>query len=436
VLLVLVIVLAWALILLGQRQKERAAVFAAQAETDRQRLKTEAIQRNAEEQNRFFSNISHDMRTPLNAVLGFIRLAQKDELPPDQRREYLNKAVSSGALMLDLINDTLTISKATSGKLELHPEPIGTEELGESIATPIRVLAAQKNVSFLVDKSGYRPRTILADRLALQKIFLNILNNAVKYTPSGGHVWFTIYDEPKEAENPEIVCVIRDDGIGISPEFLPHVFEPFQQEKRQGYESVGTGLGLSIVKRLISRMGGTVEVKSEKNRGTTFTVRLRFEERKAAAVFPTQTKENAPVDLAGKRVLLCEDNVLNREIAVALLQDRKIDVDIAEDGERGLRMFSESAGGTYDAILMDLRMPVMDGLAATEAIRSLDRPDAKAVPIIAMTADAFDGDVWKCAEAGMDGHVAKPIDPEVLYRTLSNAIQKNISFGARASSKC
>jgi signal transduction histidine kinase len=421
-LLVLVIGLTWALILLRKRQKERTAVLAAQAETERQKLRIETIQKNTEEQGHFFSNISHDMRTPLNAVLGFIRLAQKNDVTSDQRREYLKKAESSGALMLDLINDTLTMSKATSGKLELHLEPVSTEELCESVTTPIRVLAAQKNISFVADKSGCRPRTILADRLALQKVFLNIMNNAIKYTPSGGHVWVTAYDEPKDAEDPDIVCVIKDDGIGISPEFIPHVFEPFQQEKRQGYESVGTGLGLSIVKQLIDCMGGTVDVISEKDKGTTFTVRLHFEDAEETEIHPITEKENLSVNFTGKKVLLCEDNILNREIAVAMLKEKNIDVDTAENGEIGVHMFSESKEGTYDTILMDIRMPVMDGLEATRAIRSLNRPDAKEVPIIAMTADAYDDDIYNCILAGMDGHIAKPIDPEAFFRTLAAAM--------------
>ena len=422
ILLALVIGLAWTLIQLKRRQKERAAVLAAQAETERQKLQVEAMQKSAEEQNRFFSSISHDMRTPLNAVLGFIRLAQKDSLPPDQRREYLGKAESSGALMLDLINDTLTMSKASSGKLELHPEPTDTEELGESITTPIRALAAQKDVALVMDKSGYRPRTILADRLALQKIFLNILNNAVKYTPPGGHVWVTVYDDPKDAPEPELVFVIRDDGIGISAEFLPHIFEPFRQEKRQGYDSAGTGLGLSIVRQLVDRMGGTIEAQSEKDRGTTFTVRLRFREAEGAAARPPEAGQDDSGRLAGKRVLLCEDNALNREIAVALLRERKIGADIAENGEAGVRMFADGGPGRYDAVLMDLRMPVMDGYAAAKALRALDRPDAKTVPILAMTADAFDDDVRRCLDAGMNGHIAKPIDPEALYRALGRAL--------------
>ncbi len=424
VLLALVVGLIWALALLKRRQRERAAVLAAQADTAQKELRVAAMQKSAEEQGRFFSNISHDMRTPLNAVLGFIRLAQKDDLTPDQRREYLGKAESSGALMLDLINDTLTMSKASSGKLELHPEPVDTEEIGESIATPIRALAAQKNVEFILDKSGYRSRTILAGRLSLQKIFLNILNNAVKYTRPGGHVWVDIYDDPKDSPEPDTVFVIRDDGIGISPQFLPHVFEPFQQEKQTGYESIGTGLGLAIVRQLVERMGGTVKVESEKGKGTTFTVRLHWEEVRETAARLPKTGENTSADLAGKKVLLCEDNALNREIAVSLLQDRKIGVDAAENGELGVRKFAESAAGEYAAVLMDLRMPVMDGCEAARAIRALDRPDAKTVPILAMTADAFADDVRKCLDAGMNGHIAKPVDPETLYRALGDATAK------------
>ncbi|MEA5050521.1 MAG: transporter substrate-binding domain-containing protein [Oscillospiraceae bacterium] len=419
-LLLLVVGLVWTLILLKRRQDEHAAMLAGQAETERKRLQVEAMQKSAEEQNRFFSNISHDMRTPLNAVLGFIRLARKDGLPERQRREYLVKAESSGALMLDLINDTLTMSKASSGKLDLHLEPVDTQAVGESITTPIHTLAAQKNITFVLDKSGYRPRTVLADRLALQKIFLNILNNAVKYTPAGGHVWATVYDDPKDSPSPDLVFVIRDDGIGISADFLPHLFEPFRQERRRGYEYVGTGLGLSIVKKLVDRMGGTIGVESEKDKGTCFTVRLHLPEVEKGA-----DRQDGPApaagDIAGMRVLLCEDNELNRQIAVALLKDRGVEVDVAADGRAGLEIFSGSPDGCYGAILMDIRMPVMDGIEATKAIRALGRDDAKTVPIIAMTADAFADDVQRCLDAGMNAHLAKPIEPQALYLALSQA---------------
>ena len=423
VLALLVVGLVWSMVMLRRRQKERTAVLAVQAETERQKLQVESLQKSAEEKNAFFSNISHDMRTPLNAILGFIRLAKKDGLPAEQRREYLNKAESSGELMLDLINDTLTLSKASSGKLQVHPEPIRGRELFASVIDPIREAAEKKNVVFTADYSQALDRAVMADRLNVQKIFLNLLSNAVKYTPAGGHVSLKIYNEPAADGTPDSILAVSDDGIGISEEFLPHIYEPFTQEKRTGYESVGTGLGLSIVKQLVDLMGGTIDVQSEKGKGTTFTVRLHFEEADAADVSGTAPASAADTDLTGKKILLCEDNALNREIAVALLKDGGMEVTAAENGRLGVQRFSDSARGEFSAVLMDVRMPEMDGYTATAAIRALGRPDAETIPIIAMTADAYADDIDKCIAAGMDGHIAKPIDPSALFMELRKNIR-------------
>ena len=418
-LLALVLVLIWAIVLLRRRQRERTAVLAAQAETEREKTRIEEMEKNAELRNSFFANISHDMRTPLNAILGFAALAEKEDLGETERREYIAKIHSSGQLLLDLINDTLTISKANSGKLELKPKPVRARDLFESIIVPIRASAAKKNITFTADTSGAMDRTILADELSVQKILLNLLSNAVKYTPEGGHVSLRLFNDPTAGPDPDSLLVVSDDGIGISPEFLPHVFEPFSQEKRRGYETVGTGLGLSIVKQLVDLMGGTIQVQSEPGRGTTFTVRLHFDEAKDEAAQALPRHQASISALAGRKVLLCEDNPLNREIAVALLQSEGISADTAADGREGVERFAGSAVGEYADILMDLRMPVMDGYEAARTIRAMDRPDAATVPIIAMTADAFEEDIQKCLDAGMNAHIAKPFDPETLFRTLA-----------------
>lgn len=417
-LLALVLGLAWSIIRLRIRERERNAVLAAQAETEKEKLQIAAIQKNAEERNTFFANISHDMRTPLNAVMNFIRLARKETQPPEQKENYLAKAEASSKLMLDLIDDTLTVSKLSGGKLQLHPEPCRAIELLEMVALPVKELAERKDIDFQVDFSRMEDEMILADRLNIEKIFLNLLTNAVRYTPQGGHIWYTVRQEEKEKETARYIITVRDDGIGIHADFLPHLFEPFAQEKRKGYESVGTGLGLSIVDRLVRLMGGSVEVKSKPGAGTAFMVTLSF-----ARVQEDQVplRQDIPYDstkLSGKTVLLCEDNALNREIAIALLKDKNMSVVCAENGEIGMNIFSASAAGEFAAILMDVRMPVMDGLQATREIRSLQRPDAKQIPIIALTADAFADDIQKCLEAGMNDHIAKPVDPEVMFTVL------------------
>jgi signal transduction histidine kinase/CheY-like chemotaxis protein len=424
-----------------RRQKEKVAITLQQAAVRQREDRLAASEQATEEKNRFFSNISHDMRTPLNAVLGFSRMCEQEN-DIEKIHQYNRKIRSSGQLLLDLINDTLIISKGNSGKLVLHPEPVRAKDIFDSIIVLIREEASKKNITFTVDDSGALDRTILADRLNVQKIFLNLLSNAVKYTPEGGHVNLRIYNDPPQGSSPDSVLVISDDGIGIDPAFLPHIFEPFTQEKQHGYESIGTGLGLSIVKQLIDMMGGTIDVQSEKGKGSTFTVRLHFEEAAQpaeAAVPAMQTslpaaqasssaaeasspaaQASRPADAARGKVLLCEDNPLNQEIAAALLQNRGMDVVTAENGKAGVEKFSASAIGEFTLVLMDIRMPVMDGIAAAKAIRALVRTDAGSVPIIAMTADVFDEDIQRCLDAGMNGHIAKPIDPEILYRTLQD----------------
>lgn len=423
VMILLVVMLLWAVASLSKSRKTKVAAVEAEAEASAQRIKAEASEKNAAEKNAFFANISHDMRTPLNAIVGFIHLAKKEGISDQERNEYLDKADRSSALLLDLVNDTLTLSKAQNGKLQLHLEPVDNRELLEAVIVPIREAASKKHIKFEADLTQVRRRTILADKLNIQKLLLNLLSNAVKYTPDGGNVSFHIYLDPAGKSAPDSVFTVSDDGIGMTKEFLPKIFEPFTQEKRDGYASVGTGLGLSIVKQLVELMGGSIRVESKENKGTTITVRLHFEETAQAALQKTGQR-HAGADLAGKRVLLCEDNPLNREIATALLSDRKIAVVAAENGRQGVQIFSESDERSFDAVLMDVRMPVMDGIEATRAIRCLTRSDAKTVPVIAMTADAFDDDIHRCLEAGMDGHIAKPIDPEILYEVLTEAVGK------------
>jgi signal transduction histidine kinase len=421
ILTALVIGLTWSLLMLRRRQRERAAVLAAQNEAEQQRIRAEESEKSAEEKNAFFSNISHDMRTPLNAVIGFAGLGEKE---PDagRKNEYFAKIASSGALLNSLIDDTLTISKINSGKLTLKPEPTRAAELYGAIIDPIREAAKSKNIQFTADSSGMLDRTIMADKLSLQKICLNLLSNAVKYTPEGGHVSLRLYNDPADAAEPDSVLEVSDDGIGISADFLPHIFEPFAQERRSGYESVGTGLGLSIVKQLVDLMGGTIQVRSEENKGTTFTLRWHFSPAEEAAPSADAMVSAQPAELCGRKVLLCEDNALNREIAVAILGSEGMSVDTAENGSVGVSRFSHSAPGEYSAVLMDIRMPVMDGCEAARQIRGLSRPDALSVPIIAMTADAFADDVQKCLDCGMNSHVAKPIDTAQLISVLRSLL--------------
>jgi len=371
----------------------------------------------------FLSNVSHDIRTPLNAILGYTNLAAKSN-NPEEKDAYLAKISKAGNLLLTLVNDTLDLTKIESGEILLKPAPIGCGEVIGRVLAAIRPEIEKKKIRFILENSRAVMATINVDALRVQEIFINLLSNAVKFTPEGGEVSFIVECVKLEEDCVHDRITVRDSGCGMSPEFLPKIFEPFAQERLKDNSGAGgTGLGLSIVKRLVDLMGGTVEVHSELGKGSEFVVYLDFE-RVDDKDPGREDYKIIPNEIDDLHVLLCEDNAMNREIAMKLLEFRDVKVSCAENGEAGVCKFSESAAGEYDAVLMDLRMPVMDGLTAAMAIRSLDREDAKSIPIIAMTADAFDDDVQKCLDAGMNGHIAKPVDPEELYRVLTEHVRK------------
>ena len=372
----------------------------------------------------FLSSMSHDLRTPLNGIIGFTNLALH-ESDPVRKQDYLEKVRSSSGLLLDLVNDTLELSRIESGKFVLTPEAVSLRETAAAVVTALRPSAEIKCLRFDADPAAFPDAAVWVDRLKFQKIFLNLLSNAIKYTPSGGAVAAAI--ELREPTERGYVCrlTVRDNGIGIGAEFLPHIFDAFSQERRpESANIVGTGLGLSIVKRIVTLMGGRVAVESERGRGSVFTVELPLQ-RADGALIADRAVPGAEDVLRGKRALLCEDNYLNTEIAKILLEEQGMGVDCADNGELGARRFRESPVGTYDVVLMDIRMPVMDGYEAARRIRSYDRPDAAAVPIIAMTADAFEEDIRNCLEAGMNAHVTKPIDPKKLVGLLREQIAGN-----------
>jgi len=380
-----------------------------------------AIQKAALTKNLFFSNVSHDMRTPLDAMIGFAKLSEK-ETDPVKRADYFRKIANAGKLLSDLLNDTMELSKIEAGKIELRPEPIDNLSFYQEVVDDVQPAAAAKDIELRLHDDGLVGRTIMADRLDLEKILLNLLSNAVKYTPKGGHVTLTIASLAVQADGvPDTEIEVKDDGIGISPAFLPYVFEPYSQEQRPGYEGSGIGLGLSIVKTLVENMKGTITCESVEGKGTTFTLHFHFPTAKNAAIASSKTTYKDE-DLREKRVLACEDNALNREVIAGLLKSKKMEVIFAENGDQGYHLFQESPLYHFDAILMDVRMPVMDGYQASRMIRTLDRPDAVSCPIIALTADVFPVDIQHCHQAGMNDHVAKPIDPDKLFAALAHAI--------------
>jgi len=390
-----------------QAQKLRAALLEARRANT---MKTE-----------FLSNVSHDMRTPLNAVLGYAHLALQVGTP-DAMRDYLEKISRAGNILLSLINDTLDLSKIETGVVTLKPAPIGCGEVIAKIIAAVKPTADERGIRLTVDNSRAVMATICIDALRVQEIFINLLSNALKFTPPGGEVTLIVECVRLEPRCVHDRLTVRDTGCGMSEAFLPRLFEPFSQERLPQTADVGgSGLGLSIVKRLVDLMGGTITVRSELGVGTEFTVSLDFE--RVDDDLPSHTSAALSLEvLRGRHILLCEDNAMNTEIARSLLEMNGMAVVCTENGQAGCETFENAVPGTFDAILMDIRMPVLDGYAATRRLRASPRPDAQRIPIIAMSADAYDDDVKRTAEAGMNGHIAKPIDPEKLFAMLAAQI--------------
>jgi len=393
-----------------ERDREQIArIEAAKLEADRAN----------EAKSSFLSSMSHDLRTPLSGVIGFTGLALK-ESDPEKKQEFLKKIDSSGKLLLDLVNDTLELSRIESGKAVLEQEIVMPNDLVPAVVTALRPSAELKGIHLEAEYENDETAPVWCDKLKIQKIALNLISNAIKYTPEGGTV--SVRMVPAVTEGCRWSLCVEDNGIGMSQEFMQRMYEPFAQEKRSEAAKVpGTGLGLAIVKRYVDLMGGTIQVDSRLHLGTRWVVTLPVCEVPEGKVQKRAAEANMK-QLSGKRVLLCEDNYMNTEIAVMLLKDKGVTVDAAENGAEGVRLFSASPEGYYAAVLMDLRMPVMDGNAAARKIRSLHRSDAGRIPIIAMTADAFEESVREARDAGMDGYVTKPIEPAKLFDTLSDAI--------------
>lgn len=383
----------------------------------------------AEEANRirhnFFGTVSHDMRTPLNGIIGFTDLAMSsNDLP--QIRDYLGKIRVSSAILNNLVTDTLIMSRMENGKYTLKPSPNDVREIINDILAPVREMADEKGISFSDNISGLRPCMIMVDRLSFQKILLNLLSNAVKFTPAGGSVTLSCSLEHPEAHEPILTIKISDTGIGIAQDFLPHVFDPYSQENSHNSDLSGSGMGLSIVKSIIDAMNGTIDVTSKKGSGTCFTVILQPQTIQPEADAEETLSEEPPVTiqavndrpLAGRHILICEDNEMNMEILKTMLEQNGLEVTGAENGELGVSAFTHHAVGYFDFILMDIRMPVMDGNTAARKIRGLDRKDAASIPIIAVSADAYPENVAECLLAGMNAHISKPVDADSLINTL------------------
>lgn len=389
------------------------------AEMDAARKAAEQARKEAEQANaakqEFLSSMSHDIRTPMNAIIGMTSLALDNTDDPKRVRDYLGKIALSSKHLLGLINDVLDISKIESGKMTLNVETVSLREAMDSIVNIMQPQVTAKNQQFKAAAQEILSENVRCDGVRLNQVLINLLGNAVKFTPEEGAVQLTVYQEalPEDASRVRTHFLVSDTGIGMSKEYQKVIFESFSREDNTRVRKTeGSGLGMAITKCIVDAMGGTISVRSEQGRGSEFHVVLDLE--KAAAPAASEAADGAAervndVVLKGRRILLAEDNELNWEVARELLSILELELDWAENGEICVEKFRNSPAGHYDAIIMDVRMPVMDGYEATAAIRRLEREDAD-IPIIAMTADAFSEDIQRCLERGMNDHLAKPID--------------------------
>ena len=379
-----------------------------------------------EAKTRFLFNMSHDIRTPMNAIIGFSGLLEKNLQNEEKAKEYLGKICSSGNLLMTIINQILEIARIESGTIALQLKAEDINAVFHTVNTVFEEDIRKKNLQYSADLDVYHT-FIFCDRVKLQEIMLNIISNAIKYTSDGHAVHVKIYE--KDSENPRkarFIFTCEDTGIGMSEEYLPHIFEEFSREHTTTENKVaGTGLGLPIVKSMIELMGGSIQVESTQGVGTKFTVDISFDTASEADVYRNQISEQPDIleKLEGKRILLAEDNDLNAEIAIELLAEQKIITDRAEDGAECLDKLEKAVAGYYDMILMDIQMPVMDGYDAAARIRRMKDEKKASIPIVAMTANAFAEDRQKAISMGMNDHVAKPIDMNVLLPVIAKYIR-------------
>jgi signal transduction histidine kinase/CheY-like chemotaxis protein len=374
----------------------------------------------------FLNNMSHDIRTPMNAIIGFSDIAKRHMDDPERVADCLEKISQSSSHLLSLINDVLDMSRIESGKVQIDEQPENLVDIMGSLCSIIQSDLQVHSHRFSLDMAGVENEDIYCDKLRLNQVLLNLLSNAIKYTKSDGMISVVINQLPSDKDGYATYKFrVRDNGIGMSPEFARTIFEPFTREKTSTVSGIqGTGLGMSITKTLVDMMGGNISLETEQDVGSEFTVTLDLRLWDKISTSCDKDKKGSEItSLDGLKILLTEDNELNTEIAVEILTEAGCIVDTAENGKLSAEKLKASAPGTYDLILMDIQMPVMDGYEATKLIRSFKEPELSNIPIIAMTANAFEEDRKKALEAGMNAHVAKPVDVQKLFSAIQTVLK-------------
>lgn len=381
-----------------------------------------------EAKTRFLFNMSHDIRTPMNAIIGFSDLLEKHIDEKEKVLDYINKIKSSSAFLLSLINYILEMARIESGKVVLRTETRCLTELINSLTDVFEPEVRKKQITYSC-KMDIKHQYVMGDETKVREIFINIIGNSLKYTQKGGMVSVKVTEIPSEKEGyTSYKIVVEDNGIGMSEEYLPHIFEEFSREKTSTESKViGTGLGLPIVKSLVTLMGGSIEVESQLGEGTKTTVILPFQIASEKQIMKEQQKDkkSCPQNLADKRILLAEDNDLNAEITMTVLEENGLKVERVADGRKCVEAVRKMPVDYFDMILMDIQMPGLDGYEATKQIRHLGDSRAQ-IPIIAMTANAFDEDRKKALDVGMNDHIAKPVDQETLFEIMARTIKQTL----------
>ena len=374
----------------------------------------------------FLQRMSHDIRTPINGICGMVNMADHYADDMEKQTEYRTKVKEASNLLLELVNDVLDMSKLESGEVVLEESPFNLSKIFEEVLVVIEQIAAEQNIRIVWEKKEIKHRDFIGSPRYVKRVMMNILSNAVKYNRENGQIHISCREIPSEQpETTTMEFVCRDTGIGMTEEFQKYVFEPFAQEHTGSRTKfTGTGLGMPITKKLVEKMGGTITFESEKGVGTTFVIQVPFKIDMDADKREEQTdvSENS---IKGLHILLAEDNELNMEIAEFVLQNEGADVTKAWNGQEAVELFRNSKHGEFNVILMDIMMPVVNGYEATKMIRSLDREDAKKIPIIAMTANAFTEDRIRAKKAGMDEHIAKPVDVELLIKVIHKFVEND-----------